>query len=173
MTPPPPSIVLIGMMGSGKSAVGAALAGRLGWELVDVDHLIEAAAGRPVPAIFAEEGEPAFRAREAAAIREAAATPGAVIACGGGAVLDPANVEVLRAAGTVVWLEVSPSVAARRLGTAEGRPVLAAMSGDLADRLATLCSERDAVYRGAADVIVKADGPVEEAVAAVLAEVRP
>ena len=164
------AIVLIGMMGSGKSSVGDALARRLGRTLVDVDLLIEAAAGRSVAQIFADEGEASFRTWERAAILEATAVPGAVIACGGGAVLDPDNVAALRAAGMVVWLQVSPEVAALRLGSDEGRPVLRAMSGELAERLRTLIARRAEAYTAAADRVVDADGPAEVVADAVLAE---
>jgi len=164
----PRAVVLIGMMGSGKSAVGAALAQRLGRHLVDVDVLIEEASGRPVAAIFADEGEVGFRERERAAIRQAATTTNAVIACGGGAVLDPANVEALRAHGTVVWLQVSPEVAAQRLGSDRGRPVLASMNGDLAERIRVLAEQRAGAYAAAADLVVDADGPVDAVADAVL-----
>ena len=164
--------MLIGMMGSGKSSVGDVLARRLGRTLVDVDVLIEAAAGRSIAQIFADEGEASFRTWERAAIQKASAVPGAVIACGGGAVLDPDNVASLRAAGTVVWLQVSPEVAARRLGSDEGRPVLRAISGELAERLRTLIARRADAYAAAADMVVDADGPAEAVADAVLRD-RP
>jgi shikimate kinase len=159
------------MMGSGKSAVGQALAERLDRELVDLDALIEAGAGRPVGTIFEEEGEVGFRARESAAVRAATARSPGVLSCGGGVVLDPDNVAALRAFGTVVWLRVSPDVAARRLGDDRGRPVLRAMSGSLAQRLASLSAQREAAYRAAADAIVDADAPLDEVVEEVVAAV--
>jgi shikimate kinase len=159
------------MMGSGKSAVATAVAERLEREMVDVDALIEAAAGKPVVAIFSEEGERGFRAREAAVIRRAAPTPGSIIACGGGAVLDPANVAALKAHGPVVWLKVSPNVAALRLGSDAGRPILQRMDGDLADRLGRLSDERSVAYQDAADHVVDADAPLDEVVAGVVAVV--
>ena len=176
MSPDPRGIVLVGMMGSGKSAVGQALAERLDRELVDLDALVEAGAGRPVVTIFEEEGEAGFRAREAAAVRAATARSPGVLSCGGGVVLDPENVAALRRYGTVVWLRVSPEVAAARLGDDQGRPVLRGMSGRLVERLASLTAAREAAYRAAADAVVDADGSlddvVEEVVAAVLADIE-
>jgi len=164
----PRAIVLIGMMGSGKSAVGLALASRLGRNFVDVDVTIEAGAGRPVATIFTEEGEAGFREREREAIAEATKTENAVIACGGGAVLDPANVAQLKNHGTIVWLRVTPEVAAERLGTDQGRPVLQRMEGDLAERLDKLISARAPAYETAADFTVQADGPVDQVAEAIL-----
>jgi len=156
------------MMGSGKSAVGLALACRLGRNFVDVDATIEAGAGRPVAAIFTEEGETGFREREREAIAEATKTENAVIACGGGAVLDPANVAQLKTHGTIVWLRVTPEVAAERLGTDQGRPVLQRMEGGLAERLSKLISARAPAYQTAADFTVQADGPVDQVAEAIL-----
>ena len=92
----------------------------------------------------------------------------AVIACGGGAVLDPANVAQLKAHGTIVWLRVTPQTAAKRLGTDEGRPVLQAMEGSLEERLDRLIAARAIAYETAADFTVQADGPVDQVAVAVL-----
>lgn len=164
----PRAIVLVGMMGSGKSAVGLELAGRLGRNFVDVDACIEADAGRTVAAIFTEEGEAGFREREREAIREATRTKNAVIACGGGAVLDPANIAQLKSHGTIVWLRVTPEAAAARLGTDRGRPILSGMDGDLTDRIARLIAQRAPAYEAAADFTVQADGPVAAVAEAIL-----
>ena len=160
--------MLIGMMGSGKSAVGLALACRLGRNFVDVDAAIEADAGRPVAAIFSEEGEAGFREREREAIAEATKTHNAVIACGGGAVLDPANVAQLKTHGTIVWLRVTPETAAKRLGTDQGRPLLQRMEGSLEERLDQLIAARAIAYETAADFTVQADGPVDQVAEAIL-----
>ena len=155
------------MMGSGKSAVGRLLAGALGRPFIDLDIEIEQSAGRTVAAIFAEEGEPGFRAREAAAVVEALGTEGAVVSCGGGVVLTPANVDHLRRDATVVWLTATPRVAAARLASDGGRPLLAGMAGDLEDRIATLTAERRGAYAAAAHLIVDADPPAAEVAAAI------
>ncbi|HEY8201868.1 MAG TPA: shikimate kinase [Actinomycetota bacterium] len=161
------TIALIGPMGAGKSEVGAVLARRLSRPLVDTDELIVEVAGMPILRIFEQEGERGFRALEAAAVRQAAATPGAVVACGGGAVLDPANVHVLRTAGVVVYLQVSPEVAAARVGDAEGRPLLA--GGDPGARLAALIGERSAAYERAAHLVVDGTPAAEEVASAIVA----
>src|SRR6185369_10624535 len=98
------AIVLTGFMCTGKSEVGRRLAKRLGRSFVDTDQLVEIRAGKTVAAIFAADGEQAFRALERDAVVEATSRRDPVIAVGGGAVLDAVNVERLRAAGPVVCL---------------------------------------------------------------------
>ncbi|MGH9000821.1 MAG: shikimate kinase, partial [Acidimicrobiia bacterium] len=103
-------LVLVGMMGSGKSSVGRRLARRLGRSFVDTDQLVEARRGLPIAEIFAADGEAAFRALESSAVAEAlGASPPAVVAFGGGAILDPANRERARAGAVVVWLWADPA----------------------------------------------------------------
>ncbi|MGH2739099.1 MAG: shikimate kinase [Actinomycetota bacterium] len=156
---------LIGMPGSGKSTVGRTVADRLGAEFVDVDGEVERRAGKQVHAIFESDGEAAFRSLEADVIRGLASRDGVVVACGGGAVLDPETRERMRSSGTVVLLEAPIEALAARLGAAsETRPLVRA-PGDL-ERLA---SERVAFYRAAAHVTVDAAaGPAE--IAAQIAE---
>src|SRR5207247_5909647 len=121
---PPVIVYLVGMPGSGKSTVGPELAGRLGVPFIELDAEIEGAAGRSVPEIFAEEGEAGFRAREAAALVDAARRDPSVVSCGGGVVLEPANRVTLRATGEVVFLSVALEVLAARVPPAADRPVL-------------------------------------------------
>lgn len=171
--PPARHVVLVGLMGSGKSTVGPRLARRLGRPFVDTDELVVAAAGRDVPGIFAAGGEAAFRDLERRAVADAMASPVAlVVACGGGAVLDPANRRALRAGGTVVWLRATPATLAARVGTGEGRPLLAG-GGPPAAVLGTLAEVRAGAYEAAAHVAVDTDGldadAVVEEVAAALA----
>ncbi|HSQ59269.1 MAG TPA: shikimate kinase [Acidobacteriota bacterium] len=127
-----PRVALIGIPGSGKSAVAPLLAARLGVASADLDEAIERAAGRPVAAIFAGAGEAAFREHEARALEAAlAGEEGVVIACGGGVTTHEASRALLRARATVVWLRISPALAARRLGPAglAARPLIAAAGG--------------------------------------------
>jgi len=98
------NIVLLGLMGAGKTAVGRLVAQRLARPLTDTDAMVEAQARMPIAEIFASEGERGFRRRESEVVRQASALRGQVIAVGGGAVLDPANVTHLRATGDLVWL---------------------------------------------------------------------
>src|SRR5437762_10029536 len=117
------AIVLTGFMGTGKSGVGRRLATRLGRAFVDTDQLVERRAGKSVAAIFADDGEPAFRALERDAVATAAARGDAVIAVGGGAVLDATNLTRLRAAGVVVCLTAAAETILRRVGDASQRPL--------------------------------------------------
>jgi shikimate kinase len=141
-------VILAGFMGTGKTEVGRRLAQSLGWSFVDTDVLVESAAGRPIAAIFADEGEAAFRARERDAVERACAMTAAVVAVGGGALLDPENRR--RAAGPVVCLRASPEELMRRLGPARDRPLLngdgTASREQRRVRIEALLAERAPVY---------------------------
>jgi len=162
------NIVLVGMMGAGKTTVGRILARDLGWPLVDTDKVVEERAGRSIPELFALEGEKGFRAREAEAIAWVAAQDGQVIATGGGAVLSPANREALRSSGVVFWLDAPPEELYRR-AAAQGvqcRPLLAgAENGDPLAALAKLAASRAQAYREAAHCRIETAGRSAEAVA--------
>jgi shikimate kinase len=152
------NIVLIGLMGSGKSAVGRLLAERLGRPFIDTDAAVEAEAGRTIPEIFADEGEQGFREREAAVIARIAGQDGLVVATGGGAVLRPANRQALRQGGWVVWLDAPPEALyerARAQGIA-GRPLLA--GPDPLAKLRSLAAERAAIYSEAAHLRIETGG---------------
>lgn len=122
------NIVLVGFMGTGKSAVGARLADRLGRPLVDTDALVAAAAGCSIPEIFAREGETGFRDRESAAVAAAAARAKVVIATGGGALGREENVRRLKATGRLVCLTARPEVILARTAPWEERPLLAGVA---------------------------------------------
>src|SRR5512138_1226756 len=117
------TLALAGMMGSGKSTVAAHLGRLLGRRVVRVDDEIARVAGKPIRAIFAEDGEPTFRALERIAV--ATLPPGVVADLGGGAFCDPASAARLLATARVVFLDVSAAEAARRLGAGDGRPLAA------------------------------------------------
>ena len=118
------NVILIGFMGTGKTAVGKRVASRLGRRFVDTDDLIEERAGRSIPRIFAEDGEPGFRRLEAEVIAQAVAGDGRVIATGGGAVLSRANMTCLRRSGVIVALRADAESILARVGRAEYRPLL-------------------------------------------------
>ncbi|MGW4378839.1 shikimate kinase [Kitasatospora sp. NPDC004531] len=119
-----PVVVLVGPPGSGKSTVGRVLAERLGLPFRDTDEDIERTAGKPIPEIFVDEGEPHFRQLEREAVAAAAADFSGVLALGGGAVMAPATREVL-APLPVVFLEVALADAVKRVGLDAPRPLLA------------------------------------------------
>lgn len=137
------------MMASGKSAVGAALAERLGWDLVDLDREVEAIAGRPVREIFARDGEAAFRALEAEATARIAGRERVVLAPGGGWITNPELLDALGPGTLSVWLRVTAEEAAARAAGQPGeRPLLA--GADPAAALRTLLSRREPLYARAA-----------------------
>ncbi|RKN12655.1 shikimate kinase [Streptomyces radicis] len=119
-----PAVVLVGPPGSGKSTVGTLLAERLGRTLRDTDRDIEETAGKAIPEIFLEDGEPRFRELEAAAVHAAVTGHDGVVALGGGAVLDPGT-RALLAGRPVVFLDVAHGEAVRRVGLDAARPLLA------------------------------------------------
>ncbi len=164
--------MLVGLMGVGKSTVGAVLASALGRELVDSDLRIEALTGRTVKQILADDGVGELRRHEAAALFDAIDDPEPrVIAAAGGVVLDPANRERIDAADVdVVWLTADPRLLAPRTASREHRPWL---DGDPVGTLQRMESERGGLYREIADVTVPVDGLTPDAVAdVVLAELR-
>lgn len=140
-------VVLTGFMGTGKTEVGRRLAARLDAPFVDTDALVESAAGRTIADIFAHDGEPHFRALERDAVARACAVEGAVIATGGGTLLDPENRRRLTAAGPVVCLTAAPEEVVRRV-RGETRPLLAGAPDRLA-RVRELLAARREAYEGA------------------------
>ena len=147
--------MLVGMMGSGKTAVGRRLARRLGWRYLDSDEQVEACTGRSVPEIFAAGGEAAFRREETRALGVALATDEpVVVSVAGGAVLAACNRDRLRRDATVVWLRARPATLAGRVGDGAGRPLL---SPDPAAAISRLDAERRPFYAEVADVVVDVD----------------
>jgi shikimate kinase len=153
------TVALAGMMGSGKSTVAAHLGRLLRRRVVRLDDAIAVAAGKPIPAIFAEDGEAAFRALERRAV--AGLPPGVVADLGGGAFCDPASAARLLATGRVVFLDVSAQEASRRIGGGAGRP--------LAARWEDLLARRRPLYLRA-HLRVAVDGLSPEAVARRIAD---
>jgi shikimate kinase len=150
-------IVLVGFMGAGKTTIGNLLAARLGLPFIDSDQVIEHRAGRPVRQIFAEYGEPAFRALEHQVIAELLDGPPAVLALGGGAAEHPGTRDRL-ACAQVIYLQVGYAQALRRVGGDQGRPLLARPD------LAALYERRLGVYAGLAALTVRTDGRRPEAI---------
>jgi shikimate kinase len=148
------TLAVTGMMGSGKSTVASHLGRLLGRRVVRLDEEIVRAAGKPIPAVFAEDGEAVFRELERRAV--ATLPPGAVADLGGGAFCDPASAARLLATVRVVFLDVSAAQAARRIGGGDGRP--------LAGRWEELLARRRPLYLRA-QLRVEVDGLAPEAVA--------
>ena len=145
-------IWLIGMMGSGKTTIGAIVAERLQLPLLDTDGMVMERSGRTIPEIF-DESEQAFRALESGVVREAAEGPVAVISTGGGVVVDERNVEVMRRSGTTVLLDASIDELVARIGRAGGRPLYQSR-----ESLVNLKAERSELYAEACDHIVDTNG---------------
>ncbi len=153
------------MMASGKTTVGRIVAERLGWGFVDSDDQIEQRTGRSVREIFEAEGEVAFRVKESKALEAAVADSSPqVIAVAGGAVLELANRDLLRRAGTVVWLRADPELLARR-ATASGQQHRPLLADDPAAVLGRLDDERRPIYEELADVVVDIEGRTPEELA--------
>jgi len=146
------SIVLIGMMGAGKSSVGRCLQQRTGLARFDTDELVAAKFQLPIPEIFAKHGEEKFRDAETAALRELAPTQPAIIVTGGGVVLRDENIDFLKQLGLVVWLEASEKTLFERASRREDRPLL--QTENPRARLAELLQARAPLYAKAADIRV-------------------
>lgn len=146
---------LIGMMGSGKTTVGETVASALGLSFIDTDMLITSVSARTIPEIWDEDGEESFRELERQMVASAAGSGPAVVATGGGVVLDRENIARMRSSGLVVWLSASPRALQERIGRGGGRPLLA--EGLPADRLKDLLDERLSRYIEAAHIEIPTD----------------
>ncbi|MBP0600756.1 bifunctional shikimate kinase/3-dehydroquinate synthase AroKB [Herbaspirillum sp. LeCh32-8] len=151
------SIILVGLMGAGKTTIGRALAKKLGKRFVDSDHEIEARTGAAIPVIFEIEGEESFRRREAEVIRELSAQPDIVLATGGGVVLREENRENLKKGGTVIYLRASINQILQRTGRDKNRPLL--QTADPRRKLEELSRQREPLYREVADFVVETNRP--------------
>ena len=157
-----PLVVLVGPPGAGKTTVAGLLAARLGVDARDTDHDVETVAGQAVADIFVDHGETRFRALEHDAVVSAVAEHQGVLALGGGAVMDPRTRELLSGLD-VVFLDVSVTEAANRVGMGQARPVLL---GNVRSRLRALLDERRPVYTDVATATVPTDGLTPEQVSA-------
>ena len=156
------NIILTGFMATGKSSVGRGLAVRLGYDFVDLDSLIEAEAGMPVPQIFTTRGEAAFRELEARMVEHAAGRTDCVIATGGGAIVNPRNLEALKRSGIVITLTANPEIILSRIGSEEDRPML--RGGEKRERIRLLLQERAPAYARADLTVDTSDRTVDEVV---------
>lgn len=152
----PSNIVLIGLMGSGKSTVGRLVAHKSGLEFIDLDEYLEKKIGKSIPVIFEEFGEPYFREIETQVIGEAAAMKGKVLSCGGGVVERGANMEALKRNGMVVYLHASSTQLYQRLSKSHERPLLKVQ--DPKGRLEELYRRRSPLYEKYADLQIETGG---------------
>jgi len=159
------SIVLVGMMGAGKSSVGRRLATRLGIPFVDADSEIEEAAGMSIPEIFEQHGEPYFRAGEARVIARLLDGGPQVLATGGGAMMNQQTRDFIRIKGISVWLKADLEVLLRRTKRRSDRP--------LAERIKDLLPLREPVYAQADIVVQSRDEPHDIIVDEIIAALPP
>ena len=158
------NIYLIGFMGTGKSAVGRALSDRLALRFVDMDELIVDRAGKPIPRIFEEDGEPAFRALERQVAQDISGECGLVVATGGGVVLDPENMRDFYASGLVICLSANADVILQRVDGDTNRPLLSGTNEDKLRKMKGLIVKRQALYDAIPNQIDTSDLTVDEVV---------
>lgn len=158
------NLYLVGMMGCGKSSTGKVLARKLGYRWLDADQVLETAAGRPIPTLFAQEGEEGFREMEADVLCRIGQWHSCVVSTGGGVVIRPANWGVMRQ-GVVVWLAAAAELLQQRLRQdPTPRPLL--RCPDPVRRLNDLLAARESLYAQADVRIVQTGAMTSEAVAA-------
>ena len=170
MHPGDVNLYLVGFMGTGKTTIGRAVAHRLGFALLDSDHEIERRQGKSIPQIFATDGEPAFRQMERAFVDGGHSEKRTVVACGGGLVVQPGVLELLRAKGVIICLHASLETILRRTQGNRNRPLL-----DVEDpmaRIRTLYAAREPIYNQAGTVILTDGRPMLDIVQHVLRAYR-
>ena len=164
------SIALIGFMGTGKTVVGKLLAEKLGKEFIELDALIEKKAGKSIPEIFRQDGEIRFRELEIEVTREVADKENAVIACGGGIVLNKINIDRLKRTCAIVCLTASPAVILKRTsGDKDGRPLLAVT--ERVQQIKELMKFRRPFYERSAEITVNTSRMNADSVAGKIIEI--
>ncbi|HSW64922.1 MAG TPA: shikimate kinase [Dissulfurispiraceae bacterium] len=161
------NIVLSGFMGTGKTKVGRTVAKLAGMAFIDVDAEIETRSGMSIPDLFTAFGEPEFRRRETETIRDISAHHQVVIATGGGAVINPENVSLLKQNGVIVCLTATIGTILKRVGASGNRPLL--KGGNPEQRIRELLTTRQPFYEQA-DIMVKTDGKSPRTVAVEILE---
>lgn len=164
-------VVLIGMMGAGKTHIGRLLASATGYPFIDSDAVIEEAIGCTIASYFASHGENAFREREYEALEKLLSRAPAIIGAGGGAVTYPKTMELLKTSSVPVWLEASPEILAARCAGSNARPLL--NNGDPKTILENLLGKRGSLYESAAAVKVRSDiGQDKDVVARIIEKLK-
>ncbi len=166
MNPADVNLYLVGFMGTGKTTVGRAVGQKLGFQVVDSDHEIERLQGKSIPEIFAQDGEPAFRAMEKAFVASGHPAERTLLACGGGLVVQPGMLAELKARGVVVCLHASLETILARTARHRNRPLLDVENPE--ERIRTLYAAREAIYRQSGTLILTDSRPLSDIVAHVI-----
>jgi len=166
MNSPRINLYLVGFMGTGKSTVGRQVARRMNFKFIDSDHEIERVRGKSISAIFAEDGEPAFRQLERDFVERGHPADGCVVACGGGLIVPPGMLDLLRSRGIVVCMHAPIETILERILHTTHRPLMQA--GDPSERLRELYAQREELYRRAGTMVLTDHRPLREIAAHVL-----
>jgi shikimate kinase len=165
------SIALIGMMGAGKSSVGACLRRRTGWRLLDTDEIVASKFRTSIPEIFARHGEKTFRQAETEALRSLPTTKHMIIVTGGGIVLREQNIEILKRFGAIVWLDADEKTLFARASRKQNRPLL--QTKNPRKSFSQILAARRLLYANIADIRIDTSVLTDEEVAvAIVAKVR-
>jgi shikimate kinase len=160
------NLYLVGFMGTGKSTVGRQVARQMEFEFIDSDHEIERLQGKPVSQIFAEKGEAAFRGMEREFIERGHPAKRCVVSCGGGLVVPPGMLDLLRQRGVIVCMHAPIETILQRTMHATHRPLLAVENPE--QRLRELYAQREELYRRSGTMVLTDKRPLREIVAHVL-----
>ena len=166
MNPADVNLYLVGFMGTGKTTVARAVGHKLGFQVIDSDHEIEKLKGKSIPDIFAQDGEPAFRRFERDFIEHGHPLDRTIVACGGGLVVQPGMLEQLKTRGVVICLHASLETILARTSRHRNRPLLAV--DDPEERIRTLYTAREPIYKQSGTVILTDARPLHDIVAHVI-----
>ena len=166
MNPADVNLYLVGFMGTGKTTVGRAVGHKLDFQVLDSDHEIERLQGKSIPDIFAQDGEPAFRVLERAFIEHGHPAERTVVACGGGLVVQPNMLDLLKSKGVVICLHASLETILARTARHRNRPLLEVENPE--ERIRTLYAAREPIYKQSGTVILTDSRPLHDIVAHVM-----
>ena len=166
LAPTDVNLYLVGFMGTGKTTVGRAVAQKLGFQPMDSDHEIERLQGKEIPEIFAQNGESAFREMERDFIERGHPAERTLVACGGGLVVQPGMLALLKSKGVVVCLHASLETILARTARHRNRPLLAVENPE--ERIRTLYAAREPIYKQSGTVILTDSRPLNDIVAHVI-----
>lgn len=166
MDPADVNLYLVGFMGTGKTTVGRAVAHKIGFHALDSDHEIERVQGKSIPEIFAQQGEPAFRVMERDFIERGHPAARTLVACGGGLVVQPGMLALLKSKGVVVCLHASLETILARTARHRNRPLLDVDNPE--ERVRTLYAAREPIYKQSGTVILTDSRPLHDIVSHVM-----